>query len=192
MKENKTPAKIEFFSNPVEFRNWLKQHHKDEKELIVGFHKVSTGKPSMTWSESVDQALCFGWIDGIRKSVNKDSYCIRFTPRKPKSNWSAVNIKKAEELIKKGLMQPAGITLYKNRKEDKYKVYSYENKPTKLPDNYEKRFKANKKGWGFFKSQAPSYQRTIYYWILSAKKQEIQLSRLSKVIRDSEQQKRII
>jgi uncharacterized protein YdeI (YjbR/CyaY-like superfamily) len=192
MKENKTPAKIVFFSNPVEFRNWLKQHHKDEKELIVGFHKVGTGKPSMTWSESVDQALCFGWIDGIRKSVNKDSYCIRFTPRKPKSNWSAVNIKKAEELIKKGLMQPAGMTLYKNRNEDKYKVYSYENKPTKLPDNYEKRFKANKKGWEFFKSQAPSYQRTIYYWILSAKKQETQLSRLKKVIRDSEQQKRII
>lgn len=183
--------KATFFPNQLEFRNWLKKNHKKETELVAGFHKVKTGKPSMTWSESVDQALCFGWIDGIRRTIDKDSYCIRFTPRNLSSNWSAVNIKKAEELIRNGLMQPAGLTLYKNRKEDKSKIYSYENKPGKLPDNYEKTFKLHKEAWHFFKSQAPSYQKTIFYWIMSAKQQATQLSRLDRVIKESEQQKRL-
>ncbi len=105
-----------FFKSGTEFREWLSKNHLSEKELYVGYYKVDTGKPSLTWSESVDQAICFGWIDGVRKSIDKESYCIRFTPRNPKSNWSEVNIKKAEELISKGLMQPKGLELYNNRK----------------------------------------------------------------------------
>lgn len=180
-----------FFAKQADFREWLEKNHKTETELIVGFYKVASGKPSMSWSESVDQAICFGWIDGIRRSIDKDSYSIRFTPRNPSSNWSAVNIKKAEEHIKKGLMHEAGLALFKNRKEDKSKKYSYENKPEKLPEPYEAKFKANKAAWEFFKSQAPSYQKTIFYWILSAKQETTQLSRLEKVIKVSEQQKRL-
>ncbi len=191
MNRKSAHKEIIFFSNQNEFRNWLKRNHKKATELIVGFYKVHTGKPSMTWSESVDQALCFGWIDGIRKSIDKDSYCIRFTPRNPSSNWSAINIKKAEELIKNGQMQQAGLSLYKNKKENKSQVYSYENKPVKLPDNYEKKFKANKRAWAFFKLQPPSYQKTIFYWILSAKQQTTQLSRLDRAIKESEQEKRV-
>jgi uncharacterized protein YdeI (YjbR/CyaY-like superfamily) len=180
-----------FFSNQFEFRSWLNEYHKKETELIVGFYKKRTGKPSMTWSESVDEALCFGWIDGIRKTIDKESYSIRFTPRNPSSNWSAVNIKKAEALIKNGLMQPAGLSLYRNRVEDKSRLYSYENKPVKLPEDYEKKFKANSRAWNFFAAQSPSYQKTIFFWILSAKQQATQLSRLDKAIKESEQQKRI-
>ena len=106
-----------FFASPAEFRKWLKENHATEKEILVGFHKVVTGKPSMTWSQSVDEAICFGWIDGIRKSINKDAYSIRFTPRKSKSIWSAVNMKKIEELTSKGLMHPAGISAYEKREE---------------------------------------------------------------------------
>lgn len=191
MKAKSVFKAIIFFSKQLEFRNWLTRHHKEETELVVGFYKVDTGKPSMTWSESVDQALCFGWIDGVRKSIDKDSYCIRFTPRNPSSNWSAVNIKKAEGLIEKGQMQQAGLTLYKKRKKDKSQRYSYENKPVKLPNNYEKKFKANRKAWAFFKLQTPSYQKTIFFWILSARQQTTQLSRLDTVIKESEQEKRM-
>jgi uncharacterized protein YdeI (YjbR/CyaY-like superfamily) len=182
---------IVFFSNQREFRDWLMKNHRIETEIIVGFYKVGSGKPSMTWPESVDQALCFGWIDGIRKSIDNESYCIRFTPRKPLSHWSAVNIKKAEELIRKGLMEPAGLALYKNRKADNSGKYSYENKPARLPARYEKRFKENKEAWSFFKSQAPSYRKSVFYWILSAKRQTTQISRLEKVIKVSERQKRL-
>jgi len=182
---------ITFFSDQREFRDWLKRNHRKENEIFVGFFKVGTGKPSMTWSESVDQALCFGWIDGIRKSIDHESYCIRFTPRNPSSNWSAVNIKKAEELIKNGLMQPAGLDLYKNRKVDNSRKYSYENKPAGLPAGYEKRFKENKEAWRFFQSQAPSYRKSVFYWILSAKRETTQISRLEKVIKESERQKRL-
>jgi uncharacterized protein YdeI (YjbR/CyaY-like superfamily) len=105
MTDSKRPR---FFPSQLDFRKWLEKNHNKETELIVGFYKVGTGKPSLTWSQSVDQALCFGWIDGIRKSIDNESYCIRFTPRKPSSNWSAINIKKVEELTKLGLMKPEG------------------------------------------------------------------------------------
>jgi uncharacterized protein YdeI (YjbR/CyaY-like superfamily) len=115
-----------FFSKQSEFRKWLAKNHRKETELLVGFYKVDSGKPSMTWSQSVDEALCFGWIDGVRTSIDKDSYQIRFTPRKPTSIWSSVNIKKIEALTKQGLMQPAGLASFENRKEHKSKIYSYE------------------------------------------------------------------
>jgi len=139
-----------FFPTPQDFRNWLKKNHKTEQELLVGFYKVSTKKPSITWSESVDQALCFGWIDGVRKSIDEESYSIRFTPRKSISIWSVVNIKKIEELTKAGLMQEAGLEAFKLRKEEKSGIYSHEKEPAKLTSDYEKQFKVNKKAWEFF------------------------------------------
>ncbi|HEX2395089.1 MAG TPA: hypothetical protein VHI78_07065, partial [Bacteroidales bacterium] len=122
-----------FFKNAGEFRKWLEGNYKTEKEVIVGFYKTKTGKPSMTWSESVDQALCFGWIDGIRRSIDEESYCIRFTPRNPNSIWSSINIKKIEYLTMKGLMKPEGIEVFKKRKQEKSGIYSFENRPKHLP-----------------------------------------------------------
>jgi uncharacterized protein YdeI (YjbR/CyaY-like superfamily) len=180
-----------FFKDQNEFREWLEENHKTETELLVGFFKVKSGKPNMTWSQSVDEALCFGWIDGIRRSIDKDRYCIRFTPRKTTSIWSKVNINKVEELIKKGLMAKQGLELYNNRKILKSGIYSFENKPARLHENFESLFQENKMAWDFFIKQAPSYQRTILYWIMSAKLEKTQLSRLSKVIMASENQKRV-
>ena len=179
-----------FFAEQSQFRKWLEKNHYKETELWVGFYKVGSGKPSITWSQSVDEALCFGWIDGIRKSIDSESYCIRFTPRNPKSIWSAVNIQKAETLIQQGLMQAKGLELYKKSKPDKSAIYSYENKPVNLPPDFEQLFKANQNAWDFFSKQSLSYQRTIYYWILSAKQLPTRLSRLNKVISESEESKR--
>lgn len=181
-----------FFEEPKDFRKWLEKNHKKECELLVGFYKVDSGKKSITWSQSVDEALCFGWIDGVRRSIDFESYCIRFTPRKPTSNWSEVNIKKVEALISKGLMKSAGLHLYRNRKIDNSGLYSYENKPAKLPDSFEAIFKENIAAWEFFSSQTPSYKKTIYYWILSAKQEKTQLSRLNKVIQFSAENRRVL
>jgi uncharacterized protein YdeI (YjbR/CyaY-like superfamily) len=180
-----------FFENQQEFRFWLKNNHQTEKEILVGYYKVSTKKPSLTWSQSVDEAICFGWIDGIRKSIDEQSYCIRFTPRNPDSNWSAINIKKAEELIGKGLMQPNGLKLYEQRKSSKSGAYSYENKPVALPENLEKMLKSHSRAWLFFNAQSESYKRTIYYWILDAKQDKTKETRLEKLIKFSEQNKRL-
>lgn len=180
-----------FFPNQEDFRKWLEENHQQEKELLVGFYKVGSGKPSMSWSESVDQALCFGWIDGVRKSIDEQSYSIRFTPRKPTSIWSAINIKKMEELTKAGLMTSAGQKAFELRKEEKSRVYSHEKETVEFDPVYEKQFKANKKAWEFFINQAPSYKKVITHWIMSAKQEKTRLSRLEKVIRESESQKRI-
>jgi len=180
-----------FFSNQQEFRKWLAKNHKKETELIVGYYKVGTGKPSMTWSQSVDQAICFGWIDGVRRSLGEESYCIRFTPRRTTSNWSAVNIKKVEELTKQGLMQPAGLEAFNIRKEERARVYSFENTKKELLEKLEKKFKINRTAWDFFTKQAPSYQKMIMHWITSAKREETQLTRLEQVIAESTKQKRI-
>lgn len=180
-----------FFSNQAEFRKWLEQNHQTETELLVGYYKVGTGKPSMTWSESVDQALCFGWIDGVRRSVDTESYCIRFTPRKPTSIWSDINIKKMEELTKAGLMQPAGLAIFEKRKEDKSSYYTLIKEKLELPEEYKKKFKENHKAWEFFIKQPPSYRKVIIYRIVSAKQESTRLSRLKAVIEASEQQKRM-
>jgi len=180
-----------FFNNQDEFRGWLEQNHQAETELWVGYYKIKTGKPSMTWSQSVDQALCFGWIDGIRKSIDEESYCNRFTPRKPRGNWSAVNIKKVEELIVRGKMTPAGMAAFERRTENKSAVYSYENRPEKLDQELEMRFQENSKAWNFFQVQAPSYRKTVIYWVMSAKQKSTQLSRLEKLIAYSAEGKRV-
>ena len=182
---------ITFFTTQEDFRKWLKKNHKKEKELLVGFYRANSGIPSMTWPESVDQALCFGWIDGVRKSVDKDSYSIRFTPRKTTSIWSAINIKKVEELTKAGLMRPEGLKAFSFRTEKKSRVYSHENEAIDLAPAYEKQFKKNKLAWDFFKVQAPSYRKVMIHWIMKAKQEETRLSRLEKTIKISEQQKRM-
>ncbi len=183
--------KATFFATPTEFRKWLEQHHKTEKELIVGYYKVNSGKPSMTWSESVDQALCFGWIDGVRRSIDSESYCIRFTPRKPTSIWSGVNIKKMEELVQSGLMRPEGLQAFSLRKESKSNVYSHENEPSVLSDEFISRFKLNPVAWEFYNKQAPSYIRVMTHWIMSAKQEKTRVSRLEKTIEISALEQRM-
>ncbi len=180
-----------FFKNPAEFREWLEKNYQTETELWVGFYKVNTGKPSMTWSQSVDQALCFGWIDGIRKKVDEEGYCIRFTPRKPDSTWSKINIAKVEELTGKGLMHPAGMEAFNIRKENNSGIYSFENEIKDLPEEYTEIFKKNKTAWAYFIAQPPSYRRTITHWILSARQEKTRLTRFEKLMRESENQRRV-
>ena len=191
-KSDSTKVKATFFESQDEFRQWMESHHEKETELIVGFYKVDSGKPSMNWSQSVDQALCFGWIDGIRKSIDKESYSIRFTPRRSTSNWSAININKMEELTKAGLMKPAGLKAFSLRKENKSVIYTHGNGTVFLDSNYEKQFRENKIAWDFFKKQAPSYQKAIMRWILSAKQEKTRQSRLEKTIKESGKQKRVL
>ena len=176
-----------YFATPLAFRKWLQEHHEHAKALLVGFYKVGSGKPSMTWPESVDEAICFGWIDGIRRSIDEERYCIRFTPRKSGSIWSAVNIKKVETLTKLGLMQPAGIAAYAKRSENKSAIYAYEKAPVELEKAFENRFKANTKAWSFFKSLPPSYQRTAIHWVMNAKQVATRLKRMQDLISDSEE-----
>jgi uncharacterized protein YdeI (YjbR/CyaY-like superfamily) len=182
---------ITFFSSPVKFRKWFEKHHKKETELIVGFYKVGGEKPSITWSQSVDQALCFGWIDGVRKSIDKESYCIRFTPRRSTSIWSAINIRKVEELSKAGLMKPEGQKAFELRTENKSRIYSHEKEPVDLAPNFKRQFKKNKLAWDFFAGQAPSYRKVMIHWIMTAKQEKTRLSRLEKTIGISGQQKRM-
>ena len=174
-----------FFEMPAEFRRWLKKNHAKIAALWVGFYKRSTGKPSLTWPESVEEALCFGWIDGIRKSIDATSYMIRFTPRKPASTWSAINIKTVTRLIEEGRMQPAGVAAFKARKDHKSGIYSYENRPQTLDPAYEKTFRRNKAAWAYFEKRPPWYRRTASYWVMSAKKEETRARRLATLIADS-------
>jgi uncharacterized protein YdeI (YjbR/CyaY-like superfamily) len=162
-----------------------------KKELWLGFYKTNSGKPSITWPQSIDEALCFGWIDGIRKSIDETSYVIRFTPRKPGSIWSAVNIRKIEELTKNGLMHPAGVKAFNKRDEKKSKIYSFEQKNIQLDKKFEKLFKQNKQAWKFFLSQPPSYQKPALWWIVSAKQETTKQKRLNTLIKDSEEGQRI-
>ena len=174
-----------FFAKQSDLGKWLQKNHKKETELLVGFYKVGSGKPSMTWSQSVDEALCFGWIDGVRKSIDEDSYQIRFTQRKPTSIWSAINIKKIEELTKQRLMQPAGLASFEKRMETKSKIYSYEKDKVEFTLNFKKLFKANKKAWNYFQSLAPSYRKVSAHWVMSAKQEVTQIKRLNQLISES-------
>lgn len=180
-----------FFASQEDFRKWLEANHEAAGELLVGFWKVGTGKPCMTWSESVDQALCFGWIDGVRRSVDDKAYTIRFTPRRPKSVWSSINIAKVEELKKKGLMRPAGLAAHERKEDSRSIIYSYENRPREFDPQYEKKFKKNKNAWKFFESQPPGYRRLMIYWVVSAKQEATRLGRLEKLIAASEDGKRL-
>ncbi len=171
-----------FFRTPSTFRRWLEKHHTDTNELIVGFYKKASGKPSLTWPESVDQALCFGWIDGIRKSIDDISYTIRFTPRKSRSTWSSINITRAQALIDDGQMQPAGMRAFEARTENKSGIYSYEQRRAELAEPYTRLLKKTKAAWSFFQAQSPSYRKTVGWWIVSAKKEATRMRRLERLI----------
>ena len=175
-----------FFASPGEFREWLKEHHATETEVLVGFYKKATGKPTMSWSDAVDEALCYGWIDGHTKRIDDTRFRIRFTPRKPGSNWSKVNVAKAEALIRGRRMRAAGRKAYEARSAAKTGVYSFEQaeEPAFTPAQA-RRFKAQKKAWAFFQAQPPWYRRAATWWVISAKKEETRLKRLSQLIDDS-------
>jgi len=178
--------KPKFFATFEDFHAWLAKHHEREKELLVGFHKRGSGKPSITWPEAVDAALCFGWIDGVRKSLSETAYTIRFTPRKPRSNWSLINCKKVEALKKRGLMRPAGLRAFAARSAERTGTYSFERAhAAKLDAGQEKKLRAHAKAYEFFSAQPPWYQRTATHWIISAKKPETRERRLATLIRDS-------
>ncbi len=176
-----------FFSTPDDFRKWLEENHEKETELWVGYYKKATKKPGITWPESVDQALCFGWIDGLRKRIDEEAYRIRFTPRKPSSHWSVVNIKRIKELKKDGLVEPSGLEAFKKRTKEKTAKASYEQKNAVLPANYSAQLKKNKRAWKFFSENiSPSIQKQCIWWVISAKKEETRLRRLATLIECSE------
>jgi uncharacterized protein YdeI (YjbR/CyaY-like superfamily) len=181
-----------FFSTPQEFRDWLDEHHETEAEVVVGYYKKGTGKQSMTWPESVDQALCYGWIDGVRRSIDEESYSNRFTPRTQRSTWSAVNIKRVGELTEMGLMRPAGLKAFEARTEDRMNRYSSEQKePVTFDPEMTATFQANDAAWSFFQAQPPSYRKTATWWVISAKKPETRQRRLASLIANSANGKRI-
>ena len=175
-----------FFRTPAEFRHWLLEHYADTPELVVGYYKKGTGKPSMTWPESVDEALCFGWIDGVRRRIDDERYSIRFTPRRRRSIWSAVNIKRAGELIEAGRMTPAGLAAFEARIEDRSAPYSYEQRHNaRLDPEQEARLRADPEVWEWFQSRPPSFRKTAIYWITSARKPETRERRLTRLIEDA-------
>jgi uncharacterized protein YdeI (YjbR/CyaY-like superfamily) len=172
-----------FFATPADFRAWLERHHESDGELIVGFHKRGSGRPSITWAEAVDQALCFGWIDGVRRRIDDTSYSIRFTPRKARSTWSAVNIKRMKELVDQGLAAPAGRAAFERRTDDRSATYSYEQRRTaELEPDQDRRLRADQRANAFFEAQPPSYRRAAIHWVTSAKKPETRERRLQQLI----------
>ncbi len=186
------PPKPRFFASTGEWRAWLEEHHSDTEEVWVGLYKRGSGHPSITWPEAVDGALCFGWIDGVRKSIDAASYKIRFTPRRQRSIWSAINIRRVAELSKLGLMHSAGLAAFEKRDGDRSAIYAYEQRKTaKLPPAFENKFRANSGAWKFFRSQPAWYQRTSTYWVISAKKEETRLKRLATLIDCSARERNI-
>jgi uncharacterized protein YdeI (YjbR/CyaY-like superfamily) len=180
-----------FFPNSRSFRSWLSKNHSTKKELTVAFYRIGTGKRSITYPEALDEALCFGWIDGVRKSVGEGVYTIRFTPRRASSNWSIVNIRRARELIKLQRMSVPGLRVFETRDERRAERYSYERKISKLSREQEKRFKANRPAWQFFQTQAPWYRRVTTWWVTSAVRPETRERRLAELMRDCAAGRRI-
>jgi uncharacterized protein YdeI (YjbR/CyaY-like superfamily) len=183
--------KLTFFRTPSGFRKWLEKNHADVRELWVGFNKKASGKPSITWPEAVDEALCFGWIDGIRNGVDEISYQIRFTPRRGGSIWSAINIKRARELQKQKRMLSAGLKAFAARIENKSGVYSYEQRRAELEQPYSSRLKRNKSAWDFFQAQPPSYRKMMSWYIMSAKTEETRSKRFEKLMKASVKGRRL-
>lgn len=177
-----TPPSPHYFASAADFRRWLETHHDSHRELVVGFHKVGTGMPSMTWTESVREALCFGWIDGVRRRVDATRYSIRFTPRKAGSIWSAVNLRHVESLIAEGRMQAAGLTAYHARTDAKSKVYAFEQSEVAFSAEDLATFNATPHALTFFEQQPPSYRRTATWWVISAKQPATRARRLAQLI----------
>ena len=181
-----------YFKSQDDFRVWLAKNHKTESELLVGYYKVKSGKASMSWSESIDQALCFGWIDGVRRSIDDERYCIRFTPRKQNSIWSAVNIEKMAQLTNAGLMTEAGTKTFSFRTEQKSNIYSHENEASELDPNLATQLEQNTIAMKYFNNQAPSYKKVIIHWIMCAKQEKTRQARIEKLIQASERQERVV
>ena len=171
-----------FFSSPEKFRAWLEKNHDRAAELLVGFHKKDSGKKSITYAQALDEALCYGWIDGVRKSLDETRYTIRFTPRKPKSIWSNVNVRHVERLQKEGRMAEPGLRAYARRDPKRTGIYAFENEAREFSPEFEKRFRANKAAWQFFQTEPPSIRRTCIFWVMSAKKEETRVRRLDQLI----------
>lgn len=180
-----------FFPTPNDLRKWFRRNAARADELWVGYYKKGTGQPSVTWPDSVDEALCVGWIDGIRKRIDAESYKVRFTPRRRRSIWSAVNIARATALTKEKRMQPAGLKAFAARIARKSGIYSYEQRPAELPGPDAAALRQNKKAWTFFQAQPPSYRKMIVWWIVSAKREETRQARLTKLIAASASGRRL-
>lgn len=183
--------KVKHFQSPAEFRAWLEKNHATERELWVGYYKKSTGRPSMTWPESVEQALCFGWIDGVRRSVDEHSYTIRFTPRKSTSIWSAINLRKVKELVKSGHMRAAGLAIYEARRDKEHKGYSIAALTTELDPKYAKLMRKNAAAWKFYQAQPPGYRKMVTHWVTSAKQEATRRARLEILMTHSARGERI-
>jgi uncharacterized protein YdeI (YjbR/CyaY-like superfamily) len=182
-----------YFKTPAQFRAWLTKNHATANEVGVVLHRKGSGKPSVTWSEAVDEALCFGWIDSVARRLDETSRVQRFTPRKPKSNWSAVNIKKVGELTARGLMTPAGLAAFARRDEARSRVYSYENRHlATLDPERGALFQADAAAWEFFSKQAPSYRQTAIYWVMNARREETRTRRLGRLIDVSTHGRRLL
>jgi uncharacterized protein YdeI (YjbR/CyaY-like superfamily) len=181
----------QFFSAPAQFRRWLERHHDTKAELWVGYYKKETGRRSMTWPESVDEALCFGWIDGIRKAVDEISYTIRFTPRRQSSVWSAINIRNVQRLVETGRMQPPGLKAFEARRAHRCEIYSYEQRPQDLPEAMVAVMRKNRSAWKFFQAQPPGYRRQMTWWIVSARTGPTQKKRLAQLIEASAEERRL-
>lgn len=181
-----------FFRTPDEFRDWPEEHHDTAPALWVGFYKKGAGAAGITYQEALDQALCYGWIDGVRKTLDTSRYVNRFTPRKPESPWSVVNINRVGELSALGLMRPSGLAAFQQRDEERSRQYSYERSVANLDSAHEEAMRANPKAWEFFQAQPPSYRRVATWWVMSAKREETRLKRLATLIEDSEQGRRLV
>jgi uncharacterized protein YdeI (YjbR/CyaY-like superfamily) len=190
-KEQHKTIKARFFSSAATLHDWLEKNHAHKAELWVGFYKKKSGKKGITYPEAVDEALCFGWIDGLKKSIDENSYTLRFTPRKAKSIWSVINTKRAKQLSRLGLMQPAGRAAFALRDPKRSGVYSFETAPREFIPLYKTMFRANKTAWEYFQHQPPGYQRLARYWVMSAKKEETRLRRLNQLINDSAESRRL-
>ncbi len=186
------PTDVRFFAEPGEFRDWLADHHDSDEPLWVGYYKKATGKRSITWEESVDQALCYGWIDGVRRSLDSMSYAIRFTPRRAGSTWSMVNVKRVAALTAAGLMHPRGIAAYEARDGARTGIYSYEQRDqAALSPDEEARFRANAAAWEYFQSTTSSYRRTATYHVVTAKQAATRARRLAWLIECSAERRRV-
>ena len=183
--------KPKFFSTPAELRKWLEQNHDKASELMIGFHKKSSGKKSITYPEALDEALCFGWIDGVRRKLDETSYVQRFTPRKPRSIWSLVNVGHVERLKKEERMHASGLAAYERRTPERTGIYSFENRPKQLSPAFEKRFRQNKKAWKFFEEQPNYYKNLVIFRTMSAKKEETRVRRLEQLIECSAEGRRL-
>lgn len=187
----KSKLKPRFFKTREDLRKWFMTNHKKKDELVIGFYNKATGKPTVFPDEAVDEALCFGWIDGIRHKIDDESFQNRYTPRRPNSNWSQVNIKKVKKLIKEGKMQPAGLAEYNRVTDKRTNNYSFEQENIKFPEDFERKFRHNKKAWEFFQGQAPHYRRTATWYVMSAKQEATRKKRLDILIKDSKDGLRI-